>query len=86
MNIPFSVAPAPIALRSVVVMRGMSKPPLVLILAASTSSSAFELAGLPVVFMPMFWQKPGITIKWGSCKKRIAESRIVFFISFVLKI
>ena len=61
----FSEAPGAMALRSVVVIRGMSKPPLGFMVAASMSSIALELGTAPVELMPMFWaeHKPAPPIK-----------------------
>ena len=74
--------------RSVVVIRGMSKPPLGFMVAASMSSIALELGAAPVALMPTFWaehtpappvseeKNPPPTPPRRGARKNIAQSAI----------
>ena len=64
-------------LRSAVLMRGMSKPPLV----PSISNIAEALGAAPVLLMPMFWAKKS-KVPNPKFKVRTAAMMIKFLILF----
>ena len=66
-------------LRSAVLMRGMSKPPLF----PSISNIAEALGTAPVLLMPMFWAEQ-LRIKNIELRIKIAAARNIFFVFIFL--